>query len=201
MCGIFAAISASAPPEASDHVRECLCSRGPDHTGTVNTRVSDTWLKFTSTVLALRGTDITRQPLVDGNGSVLCWNGEVWRLAGRPISGNDGEAVLRALTDADDILQVLRSIEGPFAFVYLDKPAKRVYYGRDRLGRRSLLIKHGSPLLLASLADVTPGWVEVEADGCYSIDIDGERTTQRHDWAEQGLVSLCSIQLAWLTVH
>jgi asparagine synthetase B (glutamine-hydrolysing) len=37
---------------------------------------------------------------------------------------------------------LLYSIEGPFAFVLYHRPSKTIYFGRDRLGRRSLLLNH-----------------------------------------------------------
>ncbi|PNY27336.1 Asparagine synthetase domain-containing protein [Tolypocladium capitatum] len=205
MCGIHAAISASADSPVSSSLERRLRNRGPDHFGRVKARLDDgdkcLFLSFTSTVLSLRGDHVARQPLVDeATGSVLCWNGEAWKLRGQPIEGNDGEAILSELSaasrrgagkeDDDGVLDVLRAIEGPFAFIYFDKPAARVYYGRDRLGRRSLLVKPGDPFSLSSVAESrAAGWVEVEADGCYALELDasslsGEPIPTRHDWVQ-----------------
>ncbi|KAF4336285.1 asparagine synthase [Fusarium beomiforme] len=201
MCGIHATISSGTEQRLSSELERCLVKRGPDHTGTVKTQVNDLFLTFTSTVLSLRGDHITKQPLVDPvTESVLCWNGEAWGIRGESVQGNDGEAILVLLAEAShgagDVLDILRAIEGPFAFVYLDKPAKRLYYGRDRLGRRSLLVKDGSPFVLSSIAE-TPvdGWTEVEADGCYTLelsksDLSSGLVPDRHDWtADTSLVS------------
>ncbi|KAM3552362.1 hypothetical protein MY1884_007249, partial [Beauveria asiatica] len=149
---------------------------------------------LTSTVLALRGNHMTAQPLLDqDSGSALCWNGEAWRIHGQPVTGNDGEFVLSKLVTASShsqeaILNTLRAIEGPFAFVFVDKRNKVLYYGRDRLGRRSLLVKLESPFQLSSISDAsTTGWLEVEADGCYSISLTSNSflstvEPSRHDW-------------------
>jgi hypothetical protein len=161
---------------------------------------SELLLTFTSTVLSLRGDHVARQPFVDPvTGSVLCWNGEAWALRGEPVQGNDGEAILALLAEiskgSGDVMDVLRDIEGPFAFIYLDKPAKRLYYGRDRLGRRSLLVKDGFPFSLSSIAEMpVDGWAEVEADGCYTLDLSADVSAglvpERHDWtADTSLVS------------
>ncbi|KAI5466315.1 asparagine synthase-domain-containing protein [Mariannaea sp. PMI_226] len=205
MCGIHAAISSSPDSPISPEVLRCLAKRGPDHTGTVQTQITGRddaqqaalYLSFTSTVLALRGDHVAKQPLVDdAAGSVLCWNGEAWAIRGRPVQGNDGEAVLALLaeasrsaaTDPESVLNALRSIEGPFAFIYFDKTAGRLYYGRDRLGRRSLLIKAGQPFVLSSFAeDPSEAWKEVEADGCYMLQLDegklpDEMVPMRLDW-------------------
>ncbi|KAF4962694.1 hypothetical protein FSARC_9255 [Fusarium sarcochroum] len=210
MCGIHATISSSPDQNISSELERCLANRGPDHTGTVKTQLNvgghDLFLTFTSTVLSLRGDHVAKQPLVDPKtGSVLCWNGEAWGIRGEPVQGNDGEAILALLAEAsrdsgDEILNVLRAIEGPFAFIYLDKPAKRLYYGRDRLGRRSLLVKDGLPLVLSSIAEMpADGWTEVEADGCYTLDLStgsssSKLVPERHDWtADTSLVSSIGI--------
>lgn len=114
--------------------------------------------------------------------------------------GNDTEAVLGLLLNAslsrpklghDSVLEALRSIEGPFAFIYFDKPSKYLYYGRDRLGRRSLLVNAKDPFILSSVADSpSDDWAEVEADGCYKFDLRinyAEELSQmptRHEWVE-----------------
>ncbi|KAL1856512.1 hypothetical protein Daus18300_010669 [Diaporthe australafricana] len=190
MCGIHAVISASQPGEIASDLRRCLCNRGPDHITTHETRLvqggadhtSATHLAFTSSVLALRGDHVAQQPFIDPEtGSVFCWNGEAWKIRHHDVSGNDGEAIAallyqavgRVLEDREAaILQVLRSIDGPFAFVFFDKPSGKVYYGRDRLGRRSLVIREGPQgITLSSIADaVDPQWREVEADGIHVLD-------------------------------
>ncbi|KJZ78379.1 hypothetical protein HIM_02417 [Hirsutella minnesotensis 3608] len=206
MCGIHATLSASEECFLTPCLRERLCNRGPDHVGTVKRRLDlergSLFLAFTSTVLSLRGDHIARQPLVDDTtGSVLCWNGEAWKIRGQSVLGNDAEAVMSILTAArpcgptrdqdDGVLAALRSIEGPFAFIYFDQPARRLYYGRDRLGRRSLLQKSGEPMSLCSVADSSAtGWAEVEADGCYYLQLDSrsdvlaELVPTRYPWAE-----------------
>ncbi|KAG6002693.1 hypothetical protein E4U21_002846 [Claviceps maximensis] len=214
MCGIHAAIYAAGTCPKSVALERRLRNRGPDHQGTVTTTCLDlgqaTTLTFTSTVLSLRGDDVAKQPLVDQvSGSVLCWNGEAWKIRGREIQGNDGEAIMSLLSEAsrarstsvvDDgtsVLRVLGDIEGPFAFIYYDQAARRLFYGRDRLGRRSLLVKSGSPFVLASIADDCAGadgdWAEVEADGVYVLELPraddrkrqlGEYVPIRHDWVD-----------------
>ncbi|AEO66606.1 uncharacterized protein THITE_2150398 [Thermothielavioides terrestris NRRL 8126] len=206
MCGIHAVLvpAPQPPPALSPELSRCLVARGPDHFGQVERRVragagTAEWaLRFTSTVLALRGDHVARQPLVDErSGSVLCWNGEAWRVGGRRVEPgeNDGEVLLARLGDAaaaaaagtDAVLDVLRGVEGPFAFVYYDAPAGRVYFGRDRLGRRSLLLApvgDGPGLALCSVAgEKGQEWREVEADGIYRVEL-GEATPhpQRVDW-------------------
>ena len=199
MCGIHVTISPSNPPPLGQDLERRLRNRGPDHLGTVHARLYDApcplTLSLTSTVLSLRGDHIAKQPLVDDEtGSVLCWNGEAWRIRGEALeTSSDTEAVFELLLDASRrglVLEALRAIEGPFAFAYFDKPSKCLYYGRDRLGRRSLLVKAGDHLTLSSVAESpSDDWIEVEADGCYKVDIGHaqslhQMTPSRHAWVE-----------------
>ncbi|KAJ4145793.1 hypothetical protein LMH87_004628 [Akanthomyces muscarius] len=198
MCGIHAAISQNTTDPISVTLEACLRRRGPDHLGSLTINLSDNdaqlYVALTSTVLALRGNHTTAQPLLDQDlGSALCWNGEAWRIHGEPVNGNDGEIVLSKLAAAsfrgqEAVLETLRAIEGPFAFVFVDKPNRTLYYGRDRLGRRSLLVKPDSPFQLSSISDAScADWLEVEADGFYSISLTTSSFVStvkpvRHDW-------------------
>ncbi|VUC27113.1 unnamed protein product [Clonostachys rosea] len=190
MCGIHAVVSPHTPAPLDAKLERLLQRRGPDHTGNVTQHIADNLsltASFTSTVLSLRGDHVAEQPLVDPDtGAVLCWNGEAWRINGQAVRQNDTEAVLSLLAAAslkrqdgqhdatpDPVLEALQDIEGPFSFIYYDKLAKRLYYGRDRLGRRSLLQRNGSSFMLSSVAEaLSHDWVEVEADGCYTIELD-----------------------------
>jgi asparagine synthetase B (glutamine-hydrolysing) len=116
---------------------------------------------------------------------------------------NDGAEVLKGLTDSTrDVEEFLRSIQGPFAFVFFSKTRDRLYFGRDRLGRRSLLMSQSeSTLKLSSVADEPhEGWTEVEADGFYTIDVrptfeESMSTLTRHSWTSDGNLVGCSSEL------
>ncbi|KAK0726656.1 asparagine synthase-domain-containing protein [Apiosordaria backusii] len=185
MCGIHAVISPSSScsslQELSPDLHQNLLNRGPDYLGQV-TRFSsnNAWtLQFTSTVLALRGDHVTKQPLHDANGgddgSVLCWNGEAWRFNGGVINEheNDGEVIFRELSKArteEEVMGVWRGCEGPFAFVY--------FWGG---------------VVLGSIADGGGDWEEVEADGIYSLGLGGEGEIRRHEWIVGGEEFVSSI--------
>ncbi|KAI0454777.1 asparagine synthase-domain-containing protein [Xylaria acuta] len=223
MCGIHATLTTSRQSGLTPELKQSLINRGPDHFGQAQRELPCTdpgrqlRLYFTSTVLALRGDHVAKQPLEEdaGIGSVLCWNGEAWRINGQPVCGNDGEAVFSRLQSSASspsqarethVVDVLRDIEGPFAFVYYDSAAGRMYYGRDRLGRRSLLIKPSSEtgsITLSSIASVpTPGWEEVSSDGIWSIDLEmydgisSELSLQdhitKHAWLQSGMDEMVS---------
>lgn len=187
MCGIFCSLSRNGFITPDAPTNTLLQNRGPDSIGLHQSVIGapPVHATFLSTVLSLRGTAIAHQPLTDeSTKSVLCWNGEAWSIRGRAVLHNDSTAVFAALLVASaaetaskaDIIDVLSSIRGPYAFVFYDAPHKRIYYGRDCLGRRSLLIKSTADdaLILSSVCDNTPGhaWTEVEADGIYVVDFD-----------------------------
>ncbi|SPN97586.1 related to asparagine synthases [Cephalotrichum gorgonifer] len=211
MCGIFASVSRRKHLPLSAALQEYLANRGPDHTGnvlkTINPSPDDPelclYLTCVSTVLSLRGQGVTPQPLVSQTaGSILCWNGEAWKIEGHAVAGNDGARVLAALESAvglEATLDVLRAVEGPFAFIYYDpRDGGRIYFGRDRLGRRSLLVHDQGDLILSSVADPgLDGWAEVEADGVYVLDVGSlggdvhagtitMRMAERHGWLPAG---------------
>lgn len=162
MCGIFCSINVENAVKPTKHTLAKLKGRGPDsykehilrlqaHSNE-GTAIQNITIVFVSTVLALRGDYVQVQPLVDDQtGAVLCWNGEAWKFDDHVVSGNDSIQVLQLLLTAsktpkprEEVLNVLTQIAGPFAFVYYDAVNSVLYYGRDRLGRRSLMISRSS---------------------------------------------------------
>jgi asparagine synthetase B (glutamine-hydrolysing) len=158
------------------------------------------WLSFASTVLSMRGDDVVRQPLTDSGrtGSILAWNGDAWKIDGQPIpEKNDTEIVfnhlLQATTQdylAEDytgvsnpvqrVADAISKITGPFAFVFYDAVNFRLYFGRDCLGRRSLLwgLDAAGNLTICSLSDASSpsSFQEVEADGIYMIEFQDDQS-------------------------
>ncbi|EWC45195.1 hypothetical protein DRE_06083 [Drechslerella stenobrocha 248] len=190
MCGIlfqFAHAGNDSNPSSDNLVRD-VARRGPDSLQTVEITADSCRLSFTASVLSLRGASVVPQPLSSPSTSrahqtaeyVLCWNGEAWRFDGREFAPdeNDAELIFQELSSCQGRVQdVLNRIEGPFAFVFYDGPNNRLWFGRDWLGRRSLLIRKPVPgtssFAICSIADPDdlPQWGEVEADGFYYMDL------------------------------
>jgi hypothetical protein len=69
---------------------------------------------------------------------------------------NDGQAILKALENRENrtIPQIFLGIEGPYAFVYYDASSNQIWFARDPLGRRSLMVLervcHGLSCVLTS---------------------------------------------------
>jgi asparagine synthetase B (glutamine-hydrolysing) len=141
-------------------------------------------LTFISTVLSLRGDHVYAQPLVDSSTqSVLCWNGEAWKIAGEPIQDNDTESIFQSFLDAVDhedpvqkIAGVISNITGPFSFVFYDAVNSRLYFSRDCLGRRSLLqgLDDAGNLRICSVCDSSSSshFEEVDTNGVHFIDFE-----------------------------
>ena len=206
MCGIWCAVSTHRPIWPCAETLRLLERRGPDSSGrsqvtlerTATTgQPETTYVTFYSTVLSLRGHGTVGQPHRSSSGSTLCWNGEAWEIAGHsPLLDNDTEAVANLLDSkactpcepmsrsdavherARAMAKALAQIVGPYALVYHDSSNDILYFGRDFLGRRSLLIRKtpDGALLVSSVAGAVSGqdetaWSEVEADGLYYVDL------------------------------
>ncbi|KAF2829017.1 hypothetical protein CC86DRAFT_286225 [Ophiobolus disseminans] len=205
MCGIFCSISRHGFITPDPATKALLHNRGPDSSGQhqvlVDTGPRNDTLEppplhaiFHSTVLSLRGKSVVGQPLRDGDvGSILCWNGEAWSIGHQVLAGNDSQIIFNKLLAASSnvespeqsaraVVALLASIKGPYAFVFYDAPHKLLYYGRDCLGRRSLLRKTTTDdtFILSSLCDNASGesWIEVEADGISVIDLSAASSNQ-----------------------
>ncbi|KAJ2841156.1 hypothetical protein J3B02_006023, partial [Coemansia erecta] len=131
----------------------------PDYHGEITKTLSKVHLRLGAHVLHLRGPETQSQPITAPNGDILLWNGEIFD--GLNIgTNNDGLMLMDKIQQLKPenpqwfILKALDMIEGPYAFVYLDKKQEKLWFSRDVLGRRSLLIRHWDPntLLLSSVA-------------------------------------------------
>nr|XP_057938565.1 asparagine synthetase domain-containing protein 1 [Doryrhamphus excisus] len=203
MCGIFCLLSLSPAHFKPDNVLfEHLKRRGPNSskdcivTGS-NHHHHHYQCFFSAHVLHMRGL-LTPQPIEDTTGNILVWNGEIFGGLEVSPSQNDTAVVLKHLSScssSSEILSVLSTIRGPWAFVYYQKSGEYLWFGRDYFGRRSLLWKYDAEiktLTLTSVASNTDGhgqstWQEVPAVGVYRIDLkalfeSGSLSIELHAW-------------------
>ena len=151
MCGIWCRgrlDRCEVDDEVVEDDEDRMRARGPDDYGRKTIRLgAHGTMTLAASVLHLRGEELTRQPIEKGE-SVLCWNGEIWgggRLKEDATisSVNDGEWLMEALDKCQGsesgVHSLLGEVQGPFAFVYYAHGLQRLYYGRDWMGRRSLL--------------------------------------------------------------
>jgi len=196
MCGIFFSLSSSNYTSPTKETCDLLQKRGPDscktHTFQKDIKAEDGeslplsyYLTFTSTVLSLRGDHVYSQPLVDPKTqSVLCWNGEAWKIAGKRLQGNDTQHIFNLFLQAvgndctksvERLAEAVSSISGPFAFIFYDAVNSKLFYSRDCLGRRSLLegFDENGNLKICSICDSASVdyFKEVGTEGVYTIDL------------------------------
>ncbi|KAJ7071278.1 asparagine synthase-domain-containing protein [Mycena amicta] len=144
MCGIFfnlrhAQLDCAALCEALERVNG---TRGPDSQSTKRSSLSGVILDFFASELRLRGSAPVVQPH-EQDGHVLCWNGEVFEGMEIGEDENDGVKLFERLCATDTVEQLsdlFGSVEGPYAFVYYNSTTRQLFFARDPLGRRSLLI-------------------------------------------------------------
>ena len=159
MCGILGAIGPNAPQMTERVVRAAnlMIHRGPDDWGVYTDDHAALGFRRLSIIdLSPAG----HQPMVsqDGN-TVLVFNGEIYnylelRKELEPhypfFSQTDSEALLHGYR-AWGWEELLRRIDGMFAFAIWDKRARRVHTARDRAGKKPLFYSpSGGRLLFAS---------------------------------------------------
>ncbi|CDS05555.1 hypothetical protein LRAMOSA08083 [Lichtheimia ramosa] len=187
MCGIlFSLTSRDSPIDSTvwQSLIDLNTKRGPDSQTTREAHVGQDQnlvAHFFSSVLHLRGKSNVVQPLASkSTGDILCWNGEVFDGLPMSTEENDTQVLFGQLEEADDILKVISRVEGPFAFVFWQQRTNTIWFGRDCLGRRSLLWRRtASSLLICSTAQRWDSeqerslWEEIPANGIYGIHLDG----------------------------
>ncbi|KAL8161459.1 hypothetical protein V2J09_012948 [Rumex salicifolius] len=172
-------------------------------------------MQFIGAELQLRGTHPIQQPLTDPFANVLAYNGEIY--GGLDLNGddNDTEALMDALCNCcscylhedgrNKIPELLSLIKGPWALIYWQDSTRTLWFGRDALGRRSLLVhwptSEDTRFLLSSVspessmdAEVKSGssginyWEELPC-GVYSLTIDASSVNEclsgkvrKHEW-------------------
>ncbi|KAK4050760.1 hypothetical protein OIO90_004982 [Microbotryomycetes sp. JL221] len=182
--------------------------RGPDSSQTIIKRLQSKsgleWeMRFFASVLHMRGHTLTKQPFTSDNGDVFVWNGEVFDGLDVPPNSNDGQTLFNKIQSVGttNFLNCLRSIEGPYAFIYYQSSTQKIYFARDPLGRRSLLMHQPTPLnpffLLSSCSVESDqriefglnNWESVPCDAVYSYQL---RDLSARHWTADGKKGLSS---------
>nr|CDS18843.1 asparagine synthetase domain containing protein [Echinococcus granulosus] len=123
--------------------------------------------------------------------SILLWNGRVYN---HQSSVSDTQYIVEKLTacdgSTDAIIRLFGPICGPFAFILVKRSAKRIFFGRDKFGRRSLVC-NSDLSHLGSLCRSDNGiFTEVPASGIYVASATtggGFRVDSWYPWSEDHL--------------
>ncbi|XP_076809825.1 asparagine synthetase domain-containing protein 1-like isoform X1 [Clavelina lepadiformis] len=179
MCGIFCSVACTSKVERSyetlHNLENSLKRRGPDQHDKIEIEFDGQHLLLASWVLHMRGSEFVPQPARSSSGNVLLWNGELYAGFKVPKGVSDTEVVVQQLeiqsneTSVESIMSLMR---GPWAFVYFQKTTKKLWFGRDYFGRRSLLLSYSQKnLIISSVANRTfSEWIEIPP-GVFCIDL------------------------------
>ncbi|KAL0302316.1 UNVERIFIED_CONTAM: Asparagine synthetase domain-containing protein 1 [Sesamum angustifolium] len=219
--------------EVDDERKDCIVQSFVQKEGAVGNGCGSELLGelgFVGATLQLRGVTPVVQPLTDAFGNVLVYNGEIFGGINFSSDSNDTEVLMQSLGQCcscishedsrsschfggsqKSVPEFLSTIRGPWALIYWQDSSKTLWFGRDALGRRSLLVHwptcHDSRLLLSSVSplyssqqqyDINDEKGKVEVDfweelscGVYSIsmspsEMDGHLIgkVKKHEWTD-----------------
>ncbi|CAG9862568.1 unnamed protein product [Phyllotreta striolata] len=157
-------------------LQETISRRGPDYLEIVKLSTQNEMnLCFLSSVLWLQGNSLSKQP-VQNEQSVFIYNGDIFNGISEEFRKKYGDTncVFEILNESDDIHHSLLKLQGPYAFVYYDKLHNKLHFGRDKYGRRSLLVgKNGETIVLSSVAKRTEDFefMELPSIGTFTWDL------------------------------
>ncbi|XP_055625167.1 asparagine synthetase domain-containing protein CG17486 [Toxorhynchites rutilus septentrionalis] len=142
MCGILCYISRTNLLDKGETLlNQCqhlLQNRGPNHSGQSSSTPS---ILLYGTVLWQQGAQICHQPVENERFSML-FNGDLF-IDRDDMLESDSKWLfekIAATNTVEQIGELFRLLKGPFSFILLDRQLQRVYFGRDSIGRNSLLI-------------------------------------------------------------
>lgn len=165
MCGIGCSWASNL-----DLSTDLLRKRGPDHFQ-VSAIGESPKVFFFSAVLHMRGDEICKQPLRIKNWTFL-WNGEVYGGSLKiPKGVSDTSAVFNFLIEdfsPQQLVCKLEMLSGEFSFLLYNCDDHTLYFGRDPVGRRSLLRGNGH---ICSVAMYDLLYSEVSCQGIHSINV------------------------------
>lgn len=145
MCGIFCDILFGLTRGSNlnflpDYrLYKLLKNRGPNSTNIVHLQEN---ILFGGFVLWHQGKSLTTQP-VDSDLYYLLFNGDLFNIS-NSVGKSDISWIAEQLSfceNDDDILKLLKRVEGPYSIIFFNKNTKCLYFARDALGRNSLLIE------------------------------------------------------------
>jgi asparagine synthase (glutamine-hydrolysing) len=151
MCGFFGYIGGVSynditTKQRCDEALESLKNRGPD---SKSIQSGSGWILGHSRLSIIDLSDNAIQPMHDGRGNWLVYNGEIYNfnelrtnLVSKGISffsNSDTEVLLNGL--ACEGISYIKKLRGMFAFAWLNINNRKLYLCRDRLGVKPLAYK------------------------------------------------------------
>lgn len=152
-----------------DAIVPYIAARGPNFS---SLRVSkDHCMSWFSSVLSLRE-PFTKQSVEVGDRYILQFNGELYN---KEIEHNDTSFVASLLeSDQMTVLDIVSLLEGEFAYTVYDMHERKLYFGRDDIGKRSLsyrLDPTTGEVYVASVTGRQEGFTNCLAGTIYNYDV------------------------------
>ncbi|XP_066590254.1 asparagine synthetase domain-containing protein 1 [Prorops nasuta] len=185
MCGIYCKLCGNSTnnlkePQFEDNewtvCKGYTSARGPDALYEKFETLNKDWLAhFAASILWTQGPELISQPRIDPDGNILLWNGDIF--SGNLAVSNmcDTVVISNILSKSTDIVSVFQQVEGPYSFIYFQKSKNLLYFGRDVIGRHSLLIKVDNDQNVLTLTSVASkklqGTVEIPAIGIFVMNL------------------------------
>ncbi|KAG7834644.1 hypothetical protein KL943_003028 [Ogataea angusta] len=147
-----------------------VCSRGLDSFQYFKKEIDQGTITEFSSVLSIRA-PLTPQPMVRGNFS-LQYNGELYN---QEIEYNDLEFIYQTLVRSDfDLVSTIGQLDGEFSYCITNTDTKKVFFGKDVLGRKSLgYMLDKNQLYISSCPPATTRdtWFECACATVYEFDM------------------------------
>lgn len=175
---VVSALEVAAP--GLDGTLVDIMARGPDYAEIWEAKMGKWLVHGLSSVLSLRQ-PFAVQPLADER-FVFQFNGELYNEG--CFCGNDSEFAFQQVRASEGDVELLGTalsrLNGEFAFVLTDKSTKRVVFGKDHIGKRSLLYSTKNGLAVASVLSHLPEdeLVECEPGVLYVYDVENEKLSK-----------------------
>ena len=191
MCGIYFSAKNQdckcfSNNDCEEKILELLQRRGPNDSKFHTLQWKQWSVVFHGTLLWLRGSSPQVQPFIE-NGNILLYNGDLFN-AYVPPEISDTEYLSNLLSNAkseQEVIDILARLEGPAAYVFYHKNLNQVWFGRDILGRHSLLIDLKScHCILTSVALQNSNFVEVDALGIFELALGQSTSLTLSSWLE-----------------
>ncbi|CAI4047573.1 putative asparagine synthase SKDI_13G0430 [Saccharomyces kudriavzevii IFO 1802] len=148
-----------------------IAARGPNYSSLRVIKAHQT--RWFSSVLSLRR-PFTKQSINVDDRYHLQFNGELYN---KEISDWDNDSLyiaslLRNLEDGRNVVDVIRSLEGEYAYTVYDVKSSIFYFGRDPIGKRSLSysVTLNNELYVASVTGAVEGFQDCIGGVVYGFD-------------------------------
>ena len=141
MCGVVGFTSKKRNIKLISELMEKLSHRGPDNKDYIEIKFGNSYLYLGSTRLSIRGDETCNMPLLNEDGNVIIYNGEIFDIKtlsndfNLSLEKNDTYFLLESLSKKEFNLN---QVNGMYAFAFYNKLDDQLILARDRLGIKPL---------------------------------------------------------------